>query len=150
MYFDILIHIQLFFQVHLCETDSSILTLTSNTKSSSEYKDQSSPTSFHNQDVPEHNNDRILRKASTSSSSGSSKGSTGLKGQGRGITFNSLKDSENTFNSTNESVVVVVRSLWRDASEEERYAMFCNIVFKTRTNGNIANHKSNYLYHKDY
>ena len=129
MSFHSYIHIQLFFQVHLCETDSSILTLTSNTKSSSEYKDQSSPTSFHNQDVPEHNNDRILRKASTSSSSGSSKGSTGLKGQGRGITFNSLKDSENTFNATNESVVVVVRSLWRDASEEERYALFCNKVF---------------------
>merc|ERR1719210_3113187 len=53
-----------FGMVHLCETDSSILTLTSNTKSSSEYKDQSSPKSFHNQDVPEHNNDRILRKAS--------------------------------------------------------------------------------------
>ena len=132
VFFIVVFILKYFFQVHLCETDSSILTLNSNTKSSSEYKDQSSPTSFHNQDVPEHNNDRILRKASTSSSSGSSKGSTGLKGQGRGITFNSLKDSENTFNSTNESVVVVVRSLWRDASEEERYAMFCNIVFNKK------------------
>ena len=117
-------NLQLYFQVHLCETNKSILTLATNGKSSSDYHDHSSPTSFHPQDAPEHNNDRISRKASTSSSSGSSKGSTGLKGQGRGITFNSLKDSENGSNSSSESVIVVVRSLWRDASQEERYEIF--------------------------
>ena len=104
----------------MCETDKSILTLSTNSKTSPDCNDQSSPTSFYNQDPSEHNNDRILRKASTSSSSGSSKGSTALKSQGRGITFNSLKDSENGPNPNGESVIVVVRSLWRDASQEER------------------------------
>ena len=109
-------------QVHLCETDGSLLSLALSSTKSNDVNDKSSPTSqsFYNKDSFDQGNDRIMRKTSTSSSSGSSKSSQTFKGQNRGITFSNLKDSEQSHPRDDETVVVVVRSLWRDVSQDER------------------------------
>ena len=98
------------------------MTLPLNFKKSVESNETFSPTpiSYHTQDSTESTHDRITRKTSSSSSSGSSKCSTTFKCQNRGTTFINLKESENGQSANAESLVVVVRSLWRDASQEER------------------------------
>ena len=106
----------------MCETDGSLLSLALSSTKSNEVNDKSSPTSqsFYNKDTFDQGNDRVMRKTSTSSSSGSSKSSQTFKGQNRGITFSNLKDSEQSHPKNDETVVVVVRSLWRDVSQDER------------------------------
>ena len=109
-------------KVHLCETDRGILRLPLNSKKLADTNDKSSPTSVpcHAQDSPEPNHDRIMRKASSSSSSGSTKSSHLAKSKKGGSTFTGVKDPENRHSLDSETVVVVVRSLWRDVSQEER------------------------------
>ena len=106
----------------MCETDGSLLSHALSSTKSNDVNDKSSPTSqsFYNKDSFDQGNDRITRKTSTSSSSGSSKSSQTFKGQNRGITFSNLKDSEQPHPRDDETVVVVVRSLWRDVSQDER------------------------------
>ena len=100
----------------------SILELASNSKQSGDCE-KVSPTAltYHTKDSSEQGHDRITRKASSSSSSGSSsKSSHTFKGQNKSITFSNLKDSENSHSGNEETMLVVVRSLWRDASQDER------------------------------
>ena len=98
------------------------MTLDLNSKKFIESKEKLShtPLSCYTQETSETTHDRVTRKASNSSSSGSSKNSTTFRSQNRGTTFINLKESENSQNTKAEPVVVVVRSLWRDASQDER------------------------------
>ena len=61
-----------------------------------------------------------MRKASSSSSSGSIKNSHMVKRENGSSTFTGMKETENCHGMNGEMVVVVVRSLWRDVSQDER------------------------------